>query len=680
MWKNLLIVLIFTVAHTHAQGTEGYEIDKIVFEGNRSINEEQLRSVLMLRETPSKFWKFIYRHISEAVGQAPEYFDPVVFTADYHRLKQFYERHGFFTATIDTALHVNTEEKTVTINYRINEGKRSSIDTIIYRGLDDLPHDVYGALFKEPSIKVGDPYELDRLEGELRRIVTILANSGYVHARVERVEAKRYASTNNFTVVYAFQPGDRFRFGTITVVYDTTSRERLHPAIILRHLDFTEGEYYSEEKKVQSERNLNRLGVFDVSRIENLTTEEMHETHTVPVLVTVRTRSFQELAPEIGINDENNAFNVSFGVGYSHRNLLGGAQNFTTSLRMSIQSIHTFQIKKLFSDDRLKDSSLVAKVDWNMQFVQPYFINNRTIFRVALTASIDKQRAYYLPVLRWQTGVTTQAATFTKVFLDWNLEYSNPTALATQADTVIGLYERQLNSIITFTIQRDKRNDIFYPSSGFFHSLTLEEAGFLPRTVGPLINNTIPYSQYIKTVVFGYWYWDPTKREKFIWAAKAKVGAAFLYGHAAANLPLTQRFFAGGSGSMRGWKARSLGVVQRRDLGGNALVEGSIEGRWNPLQNAGSFLFFDASKFSFVGFIDAGNMWSRPAEIRFSQISMDIGIGLRYNTVAGPIRFDFGMRLYDPDQPKGNQWIFQRRFFKETVASGVFHLGVGHTF
>ncbi len=59
---------------------------------------------------------------------------------------------------------------------------------------------------------------------------------------------------------------------------------------------------------------------------------------------------------------------------------------------------------------------------------------------------------------------------------------------------------------------------------------------------------------------------------------------------------------------------------------------------------------------------------------------MDGGIGIRYNTVAGPIRIDFGMRVFDPDAATGHQWIYQKIFFKETVSSGQIHLGVGHTF
>jgi hypothetical protein len=58
---------------------------------------------------------------------------------------------------------------------------------------------------------------------------------------------------------------------------------------------------------------------------------------------------------------------------------------------------------------------------------------------------------------------------------------------------------------------------------------------------------------------------------------------------------------------------------------------------------------------------------------------MAFGFGLRYNTIAGPIRIDIGMKLYDPDA-KTNQWITQKKFFPETVSQGIIHLGVGHIF
>ena len=117
----------------------------------------------------------------------------------------------------------------------------------------------------------------------------------------------------------------------------------------------------------------------------------------------------------------------------------------------------------------------------------------------------------------------------------------------------------------------------------------------------------------------GQWYWDPNNKRDFIWAARLRYGAALLYDDSPLKeIPLTQRFYSGGSGSVRGWQARAIGAVAvtLRNLGGNALFEGNIEARLNPLKDAGSLGFLDLEKISFVLFYDFGNIWLTPQEIR----------------------------------------------------------------
>ncbi len=404
---------------------------------------------------------------------------------------------------------------------------------------------------------------------------------------------------------------------------------------------------------------------------------------SIPTNVLVRTRLFEELSPEIGVNDENNAFNVSMGASYNNRNFFGSARDFSISFDANLQSIFNIQFKRLFSQTGLRDSSLVAKLNLSLQILQPLFLNNHTSLSWTVSGIIDKEATYYLPVLQQKFEIITQTATYTKAYYDWTLEYSSPKALAAQHDTTIGTYTKQLNSILTVTLQRDKRNDIFYPSDGFLQSISLEESGTLPRMFGSDLGIILPYSQYVKATVLGQWYWDPNGKRDIIWATKWNAGAAVLYGSSPIDVPLTHRFFSGGSGSVRGWRARSLGFVDSTDdQGGDAFLDGSLEARLNPLKNAGSFSFIDLEKISFVLFYDIGNVWSKPSRVRFSQIAMAAGFGLRYNTIAGPIRIDFGMRVFDPDAYAAgeNAWITEKKFFPETVAAGVIQLGVGHAF
>lgn len=181
--------------------------------------------------------------------------------------------------------------------------------------------------------------------------------------------------------------------------------------------------------------------------------------------------------------------------------------------------------------------------------------------------------------------------------------------------------------------------------------------------------------------ILGQWYWDPSNKQNVIWATRWRLGTAVLYGHSPLPVPLTQRYFSGGSGSVRGWTAKTLGAIpEPKDQGGDAMFEGNIEARWNALKDAGSFLFLNLEKISFVFFVDCGNVWTEPARFRVTELAAATGFGIRYNTIAGPIRIDFGMKVYDPNAPESNRWITQKRFFPETFSLGVIHLGVGHTF
>ena len=154
-----------------------------------------------------------------------------------------------------------------------------------------------------------------------------------------------------FRLFFDFDLGKRFTFGNISVEQDTTTHQYIDSMVVLEHLDFSKGEYYSEGKKIESERNLNRLGVFEATKIENAIPNSTSEITQIPVRVHVQTRSFQELTPEIGVNDENNALNVLFGVGYNHHNFFGGARNFSTNLRLNVQSFH---FGKIFKENLFK--------------------------------------------------------------------------------------------------------------------------------------------------------------------------------------------------------------------------------------------------------------------------------------------------------------------------------------
>ena len=661
------------------------EIANLRFEGNESFHDDVLLAVMRTKETPAGFWQFLYK-ISEKLGDKPEFYDPLAFDQDYAHLRDFYQSQGFYKAHIDTSLRIQSDRKSIELSIIIREGKRSLIDTIQYIGLDDLPSDLQEEIKSRPLVQVGDPFVVERVANERARIVNAFFNNGFADVHVDSVVGHRYVSSNNFTLIVAVSRGKRYVFGDIALRQDTTVSGNVENDVIRQHLDFKQGDFYSEAKRRDSERNLNRLGVFETSRIDPIVGMKSDSTQAIPMLVFVRPRPFQEIVPEVGVNDENNAFNVLLGLGYNNRNFLGGARNFGAKFQVQMQSLQDVEFSRVFSKTGLRDSSVIGNAELSFQINQPFFINNKTSFAPSLSFIVDKRNKYYFnPIIRGRFAVTSQTARYTTVFLDWSLErigYEpiNATIGALYFDALSIDRRPQFNSIIALTLQRDRRNDAFYPSGGFFHSITFEEAGIIPSVFGGLFGIDLPYSKYVKLASRGNWYWDPSGVQDAILALRLFGGVSILYGDSPAPVPITRRFFGGGSGSVRGWRARDLAASRFPQEGGNTVFEASLENRWNLLKNAGRLGFLEFNKFSLVFFYDIGNVWPTVEQVRVTDLAMASGMGLRYATIAGPVRIDFGFRVYDPSDVPERRWITQKKFYKETLGNFVLHFGIGHAF
>jgi outer membrane translocation and assembly module TamA len=105
------------------------------------------------------------------------------------------------------------------------------------------------------------------------------------------------------------------------------------------------------------------------------------------------------------------------------------------------------------------------------------------------------------------------------------------------------------------------------------------------------------------------------------------------------DLPASERFFAGGDTTVRGFALDQLGTPETLDqdgfaLGGNALLILNAELRI-PVRGS----------IGVVGFLDAGNVFSRTTEIELGELRSAAGFGVRYRSPVGPIRIDLGFKL-----------------------------------
>jgi outer membrane protein assembly factor BamA len=193
----------------------------------------------------------------------------------------------------------------------------------------------------------------------------------------------------------------------------------------------------------------------------------------------------------------------------------------------------------------------------------------------------------------------------------------------------------------------------------------------------------IRYSQYFRT--------DLSFSRKEVLGAKTALayrlyaGAGLAYGNST-EIPIDRLFYAGGSNSMRGWAARTLGpgsVTITEDQRiypsqvGNMKIEANLEFRFPIWSMFNGALFFDAGNVFMIG--QKGREYAEGSVFHFNDfyknIGFNTGLGIRLDISFAVLRFDWGIRLYDPNQPMGERWIHNFRW-KNTALN----FGVGYPF
>ncbi len=664
--KLLAIIAVILSVASVTSAQEDYLIRSIKFSGNKAFTNSDLKAILLEKESPAPFFRFTYGLI-HIIGGPPVFFDPFVLRADLLRIREFYKNNGFFFAKVDSSVAFDSKDHSVDIRILIHEGPPASIDSIEYHGISDTTKEFRTLLDEKPYLTEGMRYSAQSIEDEGRRILRLLQDDGYAYARRDSSIVTIAGDSSRVAVNLYFSSGERYRWGKLSVLFPDSTGPTFKREIVLREMLFERGDIYSYDKKTESEQRLYALNLFEMAKI--VTPEIPPKIDSLDGRISLRPRPAHEITPELLVNDENNAFNFGGGLGYLHRDFLGDARLLSVNTSLLLQSFRLVT----FSSKVLNDTVSVGRIDATAQLTQPYLWSNSTSLSWGLSFLVDKEKPYLQLVMRNRVRVSDRLAKYTTGYLDWDIERAKVDSL--QAIPLPpGLETPQFNSIFSFTLQRDKTNYLSSPTAGSFNLITLEEGGVLPNLIHSLFKHSdFPYAQYWKFTLLGKWFFAVNRSATNVYAMKIKVGYAQEYGSYAQNLagpiPLNYRFFAGGSGSIRGWRTRELGQVPSPEYGGTTLLEGNFEDRYRLIGDFGG-----------VAFIDAGNLWDSYKQITLKTIAVAVGFGLRYNTSFGfPLRVDFGFRFYDPDAPAGREFMFQQNgttILKQLVV----HFGIGQAF
>lgn len=179
----------------------------------------------------------------------------------------------------------------------------------------------------------------------------------------------------------------------------------------------------------------------------------------------------------------------------------------------------------------------------------------------------------------------------------------------------------------------DRRDDPFDATRGWFHSSILEYSA-------TALGSDLPFAKYLAQ----QYYYHPIGRVTLASALRFGVAAAF----DGQELIRSERFFAGGGNSVRGYEEDSLGPTDFfGPTGGNTLLELKQEVRF-PI----------AWWFRGVGFVDAGNAFATLGDLSLGGLAVGTGFGLRVDTPFALLRLDYGFALDREPGAPGGQFFF----------------------
>jgi outer membrane protein insertion porin family len=682
---TLLFAFLLCVKIIWAQNPNAYELTNINFEGNKEFSSADLKNVIDSKETPFWGWKFL-NSIYSKLGRAPVYFDSSFIPLDLQDLKSFYHANGFFEVQFSCHYVADTTNKEVTLNYSIKEGVPFKYGIIDLRGLKRVPDLISKQVYKKLEVDSTDRYSQDKFENNVASLLTFLYTNGYMNAVYDSTIILIDTVKDRTNLELYLSPGRRYKISGINVVKNGEGKDHVSDTLIKELIAISPEEYYDIEKIKNSQNRLSRTGLFSSLKLQGGKSDSSHT--YVPLDFEGTIGNMNELSPEIVMDNEQSSFNLGIGGTYIRKNFLGDARKLTLNAKIGLTDILHLNFANIMRAPSNRDSTYQGYYELSTKIEQPY-VFNRPIY-----GSLELY-------IKTRTQLRTNIMTYgSRIGFDFEMpDYTFVNQLKTYYN--IELYDLLTNKIqnanfnfkfnsLSSTIGTEfgsaKTNSLFFPTMGYNLSFIVE--GGIANSMNNVIGSDSVIAKYVQipasklnTNEVAYFYRLQESYSMFFQIARdnsSVFGIKFKTGYLQAIngnqelIPPNKTFLAGGSNSVRGWRARQLvptdtvsyyGIIIPENVrGGTFLVEGSFEYRKKIAETIGYALFSDY-----------GNTWNGFHQFRINELAVAIGFGARYYSSIAPFRLDFGFKFYDP---ASNKWIFKSSPFKKIEI----HFGIGEAF
>ena len=566
-----------------------YKLERIDLSGEHAFSRDAVVSVMTTKERP---WYQVWKPLPD--------FDTQAFTDDLAHIKRFYEAHGYYNARIAYALTVSKDKVTPHIN--VSEGKPIRVATMEIKIASRAPPpQELDRSFKLP-FKKGDVFDQNAYQTGAQGLLNLYTTHSYAHAKVQR-HAVLEVGRLQARIQYDVEPGRQCVFGNTKIV----GNKKVDPKLIEEQVTYKSGEPFDSRKLAGSRAAIVGLNLFSSVDIEQ--DENPSDRAVVPITISVHEGPKHSLSAGAGYNTETQ---LNATIGWTDYNFFGGGRQLSvTGTYSNVNS--TFDLKLL----------------------QPHLLSPK--FSLTLEASQQQQtyQTYTGNISGFDPHIDYKPSSSLTVFVGWRLEYMKFNSVNASTIEAIGGFRR--SGILSG------------PSAGAIFNNT--EDPFNPQS-GEIISLLGNLSDHSFGADYRYWRVLAEARKyhllgwQTVLATRLKVGLSDTLG-SIGDVPLSERFYSGGEGSVRGYGLRRIGPLSLSNdpLGGLSLIEGSVELRRPLFWKLNGALFFDC-----------GQVATQPYDLRVDALQCGYGPAAGMNSPVGPINFYLG---FPTQKPRGDSsWQF----------------------
>lgn len=590
------VAIIFNVVEG-----ETSKIRQINIIGNQAFNEKKLKDLMQLG-TPN--WISWFTKNDQYSKQK--------LSADLETLRSLYLDAGYLEFSIDsTQVSITPDKEHIYITINISEGAKYKVSEVKVSGPENiLPHVETRKLIK---VQAGDVFSRKELTDSTKKIGDRLGEDGYAFANVNAVpDVDKEKHQVGFTFVV--DPGARAYVRHIDITGNTKTRD----LVIRREFRQMESAWYSASKIKTSKQKVDRLDFFSEVNIETIPVPGTND--QLDVSLAVKEKSTGDFSVGAGISSN---VGVVFTGSVTQRNLFGTGNSLSTQ-------INTGKINQVYSvtytNPYYTDNGISRGFDLYKRNVNSTY----TAISPYLSATIGGGVRFGVPISDFENTHFGLSAEKTELTLT--------DASSLQMKEYVRIFGPSTSNLLSSVgWSHDSRDSAIYTTAGTVQRAFVEVA--LP----------VSDQRFYKLTYQHQWFYPISQNVTLM--LNGEVGGAEGYGDK--PVPFFKNFYAGGPGSVRGFKPFSIGPrdINNNSLGGTRRIVGNAELLFPmPGMNKERSVRLSA-------FIDAGAVFglglTGSDSLRYST-----GVAVTWVSPVGPLKISIGVPLNKQFGDKLQQFQF----------------------